>query len=1150
MALLDSMLAENFHAAYRQKRSGVLTAEGAALTMRFCFQDGSPIAIDLGDHKDRLLALTLRDYNRLTDEQLNAVIADWEAGKAAVADLVVAHSYASEEEVGRTTQAMVEDCLCRFFTGKINQVAMDDQKTIDGFDFDRQAFRLKIDAEVLLRTVDNRVADIRTVQQEFGNFEAIFAFNEDSPGSGTLNDYEKRILDFVDGQTPIHEIAILFRDSSLNTARTLAQLAAKRIIRRLANDQVASSGNQSSLQRAFSITAPAPASPATDSRMAATATSMAAAAAMREATPTMKNFTPYRHSIAEEPQSRFMTVVLVLVLVLLSVVGVLVYQASVRRAEFEAVSLKLEEALNHGEWNQAGEQIELARVKAGKDLSAQGQVQTMEVRYQAALATELAAVDKLGTDGDYRQAALKLSPLPSDPRVDEMRLKVARNEAVSRGRAQELLERVSEPLDKDDGAAASALIDDSPVILREKKIAIEALDRWRLIKLELANSANALLSKRLAALNLVRASAPPARLTEQIAQIDADIGRQKVRITDQIGGVKALLDKGEIAAATAEIERLGLTAQVEGTMLAPSLKELEARIAEINGVIAGVLKQTADALIAIDKPEQLAVAQAKAQELTTSTLTGVAARASQCLMVLKQVGAIATDQTPDTQAAALAPVQEPKDLDAALVVALRQRAERLHALEGIASVSVDNARVMASDGKIDEAIKLLQDMMERPELHTTVVRSAAVQELEQLKAKQLRRATLKDKLKIAIAHGDVATGTAIAREMGLKYLPLSIESLPSGAEVWHEGKQIGTTPLVLDISAADRVDYQIELKAPGFVAASASGSKAEAGWRLMVRMEREPVITAKLGGMVTNHPTVVDGRVVAASRSAVGSVDALGKVQWLSFAGTGVESPIYAAVSLLGGEMLLATRDQVALAITGKDDALAVHRVSLTGRTDFPMSVHKSSLIVDRRFLVIAGLDGMIHATDDRDPTITWAGPSGVKFLCAPVTLGDVIVAIRKDGTIERLQADDGKILTGESLGVPVIAAWVTAKGIAGYTVNDLFEYDGEALVRTALPQAVADGVQDLIITPTNRVLVRSTTGDRAWDEVGRLEEKLTGTPLVWRGHAVLPTGSAMLVLGKRGFRLSGKAEFLSPVILNERLVAITLDGDVQQFDP
>ena len=1143
MALLDSMLAENFHAAYRQKRSGVLTAEGASLTMRFCFQDGSPIAIDLGDHKDRLLAHTLRDYNRLTEEQLNEVLASWEAGKASVADLVVAHSYATEEEVGRTTQAMVEDCLCRFFSGKINQVSMDDQKTIDGFDFDSQAFRLKIDAEVLLRTIDNRVADIRTIQQEFGTFEALFAFNEDSPGSGTLNDYEKRILDYVDGTTPIHQIAIVFRDSDLNTARTLSQLSSKRIIRRLATD----SGHSGPVRNV----PPAAAQPTQSAtRNEATATATAAAAAMREATPTMRDFTPYRHTLVEEPKSRFMTVVLGFVLVLICVIGVLVYNASVRRAEFAAVSQKLDEALTHGNWANALEQIEVARTKAGKDLSAQEQVTLMEGRYQSALTTELKIAEKLIKDGEYRQAATKLSALPAEEKIDDLRNKLTREETDSRTRSQVLLERISESLDKDEGHTAASLIANSPLIQREKTLATDALERWRVSKLELANSANALFSKRLAAIALVRSSEPTPRMLEQVALVDQDIVRQKAKIGEQLAELKTLLDKGDIVLTKATIDKLDLMAQVEGTMLAPNLQALLARIAEINGLIEGVLTQTSAAVIAIEKSEMLVSAQAKAQELMTSTLTGVASKATECVLLLKEISAISTDQAPDAQVVPLQPLLEQKNLDDVLAKAIKQRIERLRALEGMASASVDNARSMARDGKIEEAVKVLQDLLQRPELRSTSARVTATHEIDELKMLLQRRATLKEKLKTAIAQGDVAAGTAIAREMGLKYLPLSIESLPSGAEVWHEGQQIGTTPLVLDISAADRVDYQVEIKAPGFVSASTIGAKAEAGWRLMVRMEREPVLRAKFGGLVTNHPVAIDGQVIAASRSSIGMVDVAGVVRWHSFAGTGVDSPIYSAAVALGGDILLSTRDQVALSIDGKIAVPTVRRVSVNGRTDFSLLAHKSSLIVDRRFLIVAGLDGAVHATDDHDTLINWTGPAGAKFICAPVLVDDVLLAVRQDGTIERLQADDGKALSGESLGVPVVAAWVTAKGLAGYTVNELFEYDGETLVRTAMPQPVAEGVQDLVITPTNRVLVRAATGDRAWDEVGRLEEKLTGTPLVWHGHAVLPTGTSFLVLGKRGFRLSGKSEFLSPVILKDRLVAITQDGDIQQFDP
>ena len=1155
MALLDSMLAENFHAAYRQKRSGVLTAEGAALTMRFCFQDGSPIAIDLGDDKDRLLANTLRDYNRLTDEQLADVISSWEAGQAAAADLVVARGYASEEEVGRSTQAMVEDSLCRFFSGKINQVELDDQKTIDGFDFDRRAFRLKIDAEVLLRTVDTRVAEIRTIQQEFGNFEAIFVFNEDSPGSGALTEFEKRILDFVDGRTTVQQIAVSFRDSNLNTARTLAQLASKKIIRRIDTDQQPDvpTGGATGLRQALSGGTTSPGAGKDrggkgGSGNVSAARAAVAAAAMRQATPTMRDFTPYRQT-AEEPRSRFMTVVLALVLVVLGILGVLIYQYNVRQREFAEASQRLEEALGKSDWSNARQQLDEARIKAGKDLSAQQRVDEMEGRLKAAIDAELAAIEKLSNEGEHQNAGTRLSRLPTDEKVDALRSRLARNQAASAQRSRELAERVAEPLEKNSVKAALAMIAAAGLIAREQAPAVEAVDRWRIAQLEMANSNTARYGKRLLALSLVRGSEPPKRLVEQLPSIEADLARQETRLRDQLVSIKTMIDKGATDAAVTEIERLGLIAQVEETPLASQLTGLQERISDIRKTIAGLLKSVAESLSALDKPEKLVAAIEQAKLLSSSTITGVGPKADACIQILTAVNKIPTDQLPDAQAAALAILQEQPALDPVLVEALKARAEKLRGLEGVAAKMLDNARALGRDSKLEEAVSVLDDLLGRNELRSTTARTTAVQEIDELKARLARRLAMKDQLKAAMAKGDVATTATLSREMGLKYLPLSIESLPVGAEVWHDNKQIGTTPLVIDISAADRVDYQVELKFPGYTSAIASGAKAEAGWRLLVRLERHAANASSLGGLVTNHPTAIGERVVAASRSAIGVVDTTGKTTWVPFAGDSVDSPVYAAAVGDDQDVLLATRDQIALVVTGLDSKPTVRRVSLAGRTDFPLAFHRSSLIVDRRMLLIAGLDGSVHATDEHDSQNTWQGPTGAPFLCGPKVLGDTVLTVRKDGTIERLQADDGKMLSNEALGTAAVTAWTTATGIAGYTANELYEYDGETLTRTALPQVAVDGVADLIITPGNRVLLRATTGDRAWDEVGRLEEKLTGVPFVWQGHAVLPTGTGLTVFGPRGFHLAGKSEFLSATVLKDRLVVISQDGQVQQFD-
>ena len=1140
---LDSMLAENFHAAYRQKRSGVLTAEGSTSTMRFCFQDGSPIAIDLGDAKDRLLAYTLRSYNRLTEDQMADVLHHWEQGQAAVADLVVARNYASEEEVGRSTQAMVEDSLCRFFASRVAQVSFDDQKTIDGFDFDRQAFRLKIDAEVLLRTVDARISEIRTVEQEFGSFNAIFAFNEDSPGSGNLSEAEKRVLDHVDGKTPIHEIAKLFRDNEVNTARLLSVLGQKKIVRRLDGEVALEVGSATGLRQAMGQ-AIAPEAGNSAARAAV------AAAAMRAATSTMRDFTPYRQ-VAEEPRSRFMTVVLALVLVLLCVIGVLVYQYQQKQKAFQETAQRLEDAIGKNLWAEARQQIDDARTNAGEDLSAVQRVDGLEVRLRKAIENELATISKLSADGEHATAGTRLSALPATDQVDALRTLVSGNQAASQQRAQELAARAGDLLAKDDVAGAQNLIASSPIIASEKVTANDQLQRWRVAKLELANSTTTPYAKRLTALANLRRSQPDQRMLDKLPPLDLDVKRQEQKLRDHFKTLLAQVGQGDLDGVTAEIEQGGLVQQVEGTPLAEELTAIHARIADTRATLQTLVRDATEALIALDKPAALVTAQAAAQALTTSTIPGVGPRATATAALLGEVIQIPIEQTPDAQAAALQPLLEQRGLEAIYAEALSSRAERLRSLEGLATQALDTARAQARDGDLERAVAAIEALLAKPELAMTAARRTATFEINELKTRLARRDELKSQLKAAIARGDVAAGTALARELGLKYLPLSVESLPSGAEVWRDGKQVGTTPLVLDITAAERVDCVFEIKVPGYLPGKAEGAKAEAGWRLLAKLERQPAVTSQFDGLVTNQPSVVDKQVIVASRSAVGTVDAMGAVYWLPFAKDAVDSPIYAPAVSLGDDLLLATRDQVALLITRPPGGVPTsRRVPLIGRSDTAIAIHRSALIVDRRFLIIAGLDGALHATDDRDLDATWKGPVGAPFRSGPKLMSDVVAAVRRDGVIERLQADDGRVLASEDLGAPVVAAWCTDQGLAGYTALELFEYDGLTLSRTALPQAAVDGVADLIITPLNRVLVRGSTGDRSWVDVGRLDGRLTSLPLVWKGHAVLPQGSSLVVYGPRGFHLTSKSEFLTPVVLGERLVVISQDGVVQQFDP
>jgi hypothetical protein len=838
-----------------------------------------------------------------------------------------------------------------------------------------------------------------------------------------------------------------------------------------------------------------------------------------------------------------------LVLVVLSILGVLIYQYNARQREFAQTSQRLDDALSKSEWANAREQLDDARFKAGKDLSAQQRVDEMEGRIKAAIAVELSAIEKLSNEGNYQEAGMRLSLLPTDEKIDALRSRLARKQSISQQRARELADRVAEPLEKNNPRAALAMIAAAGLIVREQTPAIDAVDRWRIAQLELANSNTALYGKRLMAMVRIRNSEPPARMIEQLPLIEADLKRQEARLREQLGSIKAMIDRGASDAAVGEIDHLGLVTQLEDTTLASELTGMQKRIEEIRKTIAGLLKSSAESIVAFDKPDKLAAAIEQAKVLTSSLVTGVGPKAEACVALLTAVGKISTDQAPDVQATQIGLLLDQPGLDPFLYEALKTRVEKLRGLEKVAATALDNVRSLGRDNKLEEAVVVLDDLLKRTELRATLARATAVQEIEEFRARLVRRSALKDQLKAAMVKGDVATTTTLSREMGLKYLPLSLESLPVGAEIWHDGKQIGVTPLMLDISAAERVDYQVELRAPGYVSETANGTQAEAGWRLLVRLQRHPTITANLGGLVTNHPVAIGERVVVASRSALGVIDVQGRTTLVPFAVDAVDSPVYAGVISDGDELLLATRDNLALVISGLDGKPAVRRVPLSGRTDFPLALHRSTLIVDRRMLLIAGLDGVIHATDDHDAQNTWKGPSGAAFLCAPKVIGDTVLAVRKDGTIERLQADDGKALSNEVVGAPLVAAWTTATGVAGYTSAELIEYDGEALTRTALPQVASDGVANLIITSGNRVLVRANTGDRAWDEVGRLEEKVTGTALVWQGHAVIPTGTGLTVFGPRGFHLSGKSEFLSAAMVQERLFIISQDGQIQQFE-
>jgi hypothetical protein len=240
-----------------------------------------------------------------------------------------------------------------------------------------------------------------------------------------------------------------------------------------------------------------------------------------------------------------------------------------------------------------------------------------------------------------------------------------------------------------------------------------------------------------------------------------------------------------------------------------------------------------------------------------------------------------------------------------------------------------------------------------------------------------------------------------------------------------------------------------------------------------------------------------------------------------------------------------ATREGLAIRATPRGN----ERLVLGGRTDFALAVYTSQVIVSRRFLIAAGLDGVLHASDEHNPTAFWNGASGEPFAGPPSLIGDRVLAVRRDGTIEVYQADDGRLIARRDLGAAVVAMWPTDGGLAGLTATTAWACDGQEPRLSKLPQTAVAGGEDVFLTSDNRVWLRAKP-EADWQELGRVEGRLSAQPRRWNDLAVVPLGTTVAVVGPRGFKVTGTSDFLAPVLLGAQLAVVTATGQASFYSP
>ena len=132
-----------------------------------------------------------------------------------------------------------------------------------------------------------------------------------------------------------------------------------------------------------------------------------------------------------------------------------------------------------------------------------------------------------------------------------------------------------------------------------------------------------------------------------------------------------------------------------------------------------------------------------------------------------------------------------------------------------------------------------------------------------------------------------------------------------------------------------------------------------------------------------------------------------------------------------------------------------------------------------------------MHGVDERHGSSRWAAPTGDKLAAAPLVVGDRVLAVHADGSLQAVQAYDGQVMVSAAVGAPVVAAWtVGGKSLAGLTANSAWTWDGKDLVTEALPQAAAGGAKDVLVSTNGRIWLR---GDKEWKDMGRLDGTITG---------------------------------------------------------
>lgn len=1152
--MLNRDLVEQFQRIATETQTGVLAVHFAANHLRFWFEAGELQLLDLGENKEHLMARKFLDYHMIGPEIHRHVLDVCKKTGVSPVDVLRRQSLVSDDEIEQIARTLVEDLLCASFGSKHHDLKFDATATAESFDLESSAVRLRIQTDVLLQMVEARASEEERVIQETGGWDAVFVLEEAASGGDDLDEYEKTVLGYVDGRRTLEDIAKLLRTSSMHMARTLVSLAAKGYARRGGVGMV--SNRRAANQRVGSVrTATATASGAAavvgdksgaNARLPSGAHQTvppASAAAPVEPPPQSFILTP-------APPARGRGFMFVLSAVLVALVGLwwLVQSSSSQREAMVGLSDQIAADLGTGDLERAATRLTDARVQAAGDLAALAEIEVLAKRLNDAIARQIANVGGQIDAGDLMAARAGIDRLPDALAPADLEARLSRAEAERARQEKVITLQVERLLAEDRIVQALEAMDAADP--RETVPAREMLDRWRVLGLEQASLSGTAPTRREVLIGALKLSRPNPLQQEQINRIAKDLERTFGRNRDQLRGLKVQLAQGAWQEVRVEAERLGLLGDTSsGTEAGAFTVELERVGDELEGVYSSACDAVRDATDGSGFPAvRTRIANAVAAYPLASNRAALTAL-SQSLEAIEPALGVGTLAEEASKYRIW--VAESK-LDDGVAAAIAARIQRLSQADADARAALEFTRRLASDGKWTEAIDALEALRLRSDWRRASAWETAADDLIAARANLARAGENKRRFESALAKGDIGSAHEIARELGLRTLPLWVESIPVGAEVSRDGKVIGTTPLLVEVSGTERGELVLDVAAPGYEERRVSGGDAAQGWRLAVELARTASARCDARMIVSGRPAAVGGHLWLVGPSQVARVALDGQVTAFPLEGTAFNSgagarrlaePVYAPATALDDGVYVATRDMIALRVDGR----AVTRVSLATRSDHALAGYASAILDNRRWLIAAGTDGALHGNDPQVADAAWHGPTGAAFAGGPVVAGDTVLSARVDGVLQAVDGDNGRVAGQTSLGEPIIAAWADGDGLAGIGRTRAWRWGVDGVVTEPLPKEAVSAANGIFITADRHAWIKS---DGAWMDVGQLPAQPTAAPCAWNGHAAVPIGRDVHVVGPKGFIVHGVADMLPAIEVDGRLAVVSVDGAVALYAP